>query len=79
MKKLLAKLFPGDVGHVQTPAPYSRITTRYAREFGGCGGYIMSAAGILAEISEYVRMARCGAPKTPVTRESAALYAKMAI
>ncbi len=58
MKAVLSQLFPGQIGHVATPAPYSRIKTRYANEFGGAGGYIMSAAEVLDELCGHVREER---------------------
>ncbi len=58
MTAVLAELFPGQVGHVLTPAPYSRIKTRHAEEFGGEGGYIMSAEEILLEMSQHVEAVR---------------------
>ncbi len=58
MKVVLAELFPGQVGQVLTPAPYSRIRTLYAGRFGGSGGYIMSAGEVLAEIVRHARDVR---------------------
>jgi hypothetical protein len=58
MSEILAELFPGQTGHVLTPAPYSRIRTRYAGLFGGVGAYIMSAEEVLGEVSRYVRAVR---------------------
>ncbi|MGO8953710.1 MAG: hypothetical protein ACLPWS_10165 [Rhodomicrobium sp.] len=58
MKTVLAELFPGQIGQVLTPAPYSRIRTRYAEGFGGAGGYIMSAAEVLKEIGRHVSAIR---------------------
>ncbi|MGO9173663.1 MAG: hypothetical protein ACLP7P_17115 [Rhodomicrobium sp.] len=58
MKTVLAEHFPGQIGQVLTPAPYSRIRTRYAEKFGGTGGYIMSAAEVLKEIGRHVREIR---------------------
>jgi hypothetical protein len=58
MNDILAELFPGQTGHVLTPAPYSRIRTRYAGLFGGAGAYIMSADEVLEEAARYVRAVR---------------------
>jgi hypothetical protein len=58
MNEVLAELFPGQTGHVLTPAPYSRIRTRYAGLFGGAGAYIMSADEVLEETSRYVTAVR---------------------
>ncbi len=58
MRLLMDTLFPGQLGHVQTPAPYSRIKTLFAQEFGGNGDYIMSAQQILHAIVGYVQGAR---------------------
>ncbi len=58
MTAVLSELFPGQIGHVKTPAPYSRIRTRFAEAFGGASGYIMSAAEVLEEMSRYVRTLR---------------------
>jgi hypothetical protein len=58
MNEILAELFPGQTGQVLTPAPYSRIQTRYAGLFGGAGAYIMSAEEVLEQASRYVRAVR---------------------
>jgi hypothetical protein len=58
MNEVVAELFPGQTGHVLTPAPYSRICTRYAGLFGGPGAYIMSAEEVLEEAGRYVRAVR---------------------
>ncbi len=58
MKAVLAEVFPGEAGQVLTPAPYSRIKTCYAKQFGGSGGYIMSANEVLAEIGRHVQQLR---------------------
>jgi hypothetical protein len=58
MNEVLTELFPGQTGHVLTPAPYSRIRTRYAGLFGGSGTYIMSADEVLKEAGRYVRAVR---------------------
>jgi hypothetical protein len=55
MNAVLKQFFPGQFGQVRTPAPYSRIRTRYAGPLGGSGGYIMSAAEVLEEIGRYLR------------------------
>jgi hypothetical protein len=65
MDEVLAELFPGQTGHVLTPAPYSRIRTRYAGLFGGAGAYIMSADEVLEEACRYVRAMRGLAYCTP--------------
>ncbi|MGA7323074.1 MAG: hypothetical protein WBX25_00990 [Rhodomicrobium sp.] len=81
MKAVLSELFPGQTGHISTPAPYSRIMTRYAKEFGGAGGYIMTAAEVLDELCRHVRAERIrrGEPK-PAFAEPAAnrLHARAA-
>jgi hypothetical protein len=61
MTAILREFFPGQLGEVKTPAPYSRIQTRYARGFGGRGAYIMSTSEILAEMSRYIRASGTGA------------------
>jgi hypothetical protein len=61
MTAILREFFPGQLGEVKTPAPYSRIQTRYARGFGGRSGYIMSASEILAEMGRYMRAGGSGA------------------
>ncbi|MGO9546952.1 MAG: hypothetical protein ACLPPF_19430 [Rhodomicrobium sp.] len=58
MNAILEKYFPGQIGQVLTPAPYSRIRTRYAAQFGGSGDYIMNAREVLEEIGRYVREMR---------------------
>jgi hypothetical protein len=58
MDEILAEIFPGQTGHVLTPAPYSRIRTRYAGLFGGAGAYIMSAEQVLKEAGRYVKAMR---------------------
>jgi hypothetical protein len=58
MNEVLAELFPGQTGHILTPAPYSRIRTRYAGLFGRPGAYIMSAEQVLEEASRFVRTVR---------------------
>jgi hypothetical protein len=65
MNEVLAELFPGQTGHVLTPAPYSRIRTRYAGLFGGPGSYIMSAEEVLKEAVRYVRAVRGPAFRPP--------------
>jgi hypothetical protein len=45
-------------GFTETPAPYSRITTRYSAAFGGARGYILSAQEILAQIKQYITIER---------------------
>ncbi len=62
MNTILEKFFPDHAGQVLTPAPYSRIRTRYAAQFGGTGGYIMSAQEVLEEIGLYMREARASGP-----------------
>jgi hypothetical protein len=74
MNKVLAELFPSQTGHVLTPAPYSRIRTRYAGAFGGAGAYIMSADEVLKEAGRYVRTVR-GLPLS-VPRPSLSAIAK---
>jgi hypothetical protein len=49
MAAILKRFFPGQIGKVVTPAPYSRIRTKYATLFGGSGSYIMSAQEVLEE------------------------------
>jgi len=66
MTAVLAEFFPGQFGQVKTPAPYSRIRTRYAEAFGGGDGYVMGADEVLAEMRRFVlshRQPRGG--KTP--------------
>jgi hypothetical protein len=63
MTAVLSELFPGQMGHVKTPAPYSRIRTRFAEAFGGASGYIMSAAEALQEIGDFVRPLRRPPPE----------------
>jgi hypothetical protein len=75
MNEVLAKLFPGQTGHVVTPAPYSRIRTRYAGLFGRAGAYIMSAEEVLEEASRYVRAMRGLLPRMPKRSASAAAKA----
>ncbi len=68
MSQVLAKFFPSETGHVLTPAPYSRIRTRYAGHFGGAGAYIMSASEVLEAIGRYIQAGRDalpGAKKSP--------------
>ncbi|MBJ7533706.1 hypothetical protein JDN40_06280 [Rhodomicrobium vannielii ATCC 17100] len=50
MADVLMQFFPGQMGQVRSPAPYSRIRTRYAAAFGGAGDYIMTASDVLAEM-----------------------------
>jgi len=47
---ILLEFFPGQMGQVRSPAPYSRIRTRYAAAFGGKGDYIIAASEVLAEM-----------------------------
>jgi len=75
MNEVLAELFPGQTGHVLTPAPYSRIRTRYAGLFGRGGAYIMSAEEVLEEASRYVRAMRGLLPRMPRPGEPAAAKA----
>src|SRR5262249_32352025 len=56
---------PGQTGHVLTPAPYSRIRTRYAGLFGRGGAYIMSAGEGFEGASRYVRGMRGLLPRMP--------------
>ncbi len=58
MRSVLDRLFPGQLGFVRTPAPYSRVRTRYAEYFGGASGYIMRAEDVLDTIVRYVTAAR---------------------
>jgi hypothetical protein len=58
MATILVEIFPGQTGQILTPAPYSRIQTRYAEAFGGAGGYIMSAASVMKEIAQFVHINR---------------------
>jgi hypothetical protein len=58
MRAVLDKLFPGQMGYVRTPAPYSRVRTRYAEHFGGSSGYIMTADEVLNTIVQYVNAVR---------------------
>jgi hypothetical protein len=74
MDEVLAELFPGQTGHVLTPAPYSRIRTRYAGLFGGAGAYIMSAEEVLEEAGRYVKAVQGSSFRT--RRSSAAATAK---
>ncbi len=67
MATILAEIFPGQTGQILTPAPYSRIRTRYAEAFGGTGGYIMSAASVMQEIARFVEINRL---LTPQKREA---------
>ena len=55
MNAVLKHYFPGQFGQVLTPAPYSRIRTRYAGPFGGSAGYIMAAAEVLEEIGRHLK------------------------
>jgi hypothetical protein len=64
MDEVLAELFPGQTGHILSPAPYSRIRTRYAGLFGGAGAYIMSAEEVLEEAVWYVRVVRGASYRT---------------
>lgn len=55
MQRIIDSYFPGaPVGPAQTPAPAYCLRTRYAEEFGGCGGYIMDAESCFEAIGEYV-------------------------
>ncbi len=58
MATILAEIFPGQTGEIITPAPYSRIRTRYAEAFGGARGYIMSAASMMQEIAQFATIHR---------------------
>jgi hypothetical protein len=70
MAAILKQFFPGQIGKVVTPAPYSRIRTLFAGQFGGIGAYIMSAGEILEEVGRHLK-----ANRIPGSRRAARLPA----
>ena len=58
MASVLKQFFPGQIGKVATPAPYSRIRTRFAALYGESASYIMSAQAVLEDIGRALGAAK---------------------